>query len=483
MKYIKQITLDNFQSHKHTVVDLDKGLNVIVGPSDTGKTAIIRAIKWILYNEPAGDYFIREGENDCRVTIEFSDKVIIERYRSKSKNKYILKNKYGDVLEFEGFGSKVPYEISEATGIKKISLDINESTSINLGEQLEGAFLLSEKNSLKASAIGRLVGVNIIDDALRDLLKDTRTLNITKKNIEDNIIVLKSELIAFYYLDNLKEKLLLLLKIKNNIENKQEKLSKLQILFKSMNDIKIDKNENALMVDRLNVVNHIKYIVTNIDTIYIRYKYINLYYLNLYKTKLDIKDTNKTLSKLKNIEILNKKFSLLNLKTVNLNNLSLLYEKLLINKQEMVIVINILNELSQINDIDRNLRLLSKKTAQINNLIKTKDKLYMVNKNINLGNKYILMLNHTVSIDRILPLLNEDITKLNKINTLKTYYMNYSKEISIQNDLIKKTDKSINILLDNYRDLLMNFETCPFCFNNIKEDNIDHIINHYMEVI
>ncbi len=90
MKYLKTVILENFQSHKYSIVEFNEGLNVIVGPSDTGKSAIIRGIKWALYNEPAGDYFIREGERDCTVTLEFSDNTKVKRYRSKSKNVYIL---------------------------------------------------------------------------------------------------------------------------------------------------------------------------------------------------------------------------------------------------------------------------------------------------------------------------------------------------------------------------------------------------------
>lgn len=83
MRYIKKIILQNFQSHKYTVIELDEELNVIVGPSDSGKSAIIRALKWVLYNEPAGDFFIREGEREASVTLEFSDNIKVKRFRKK----------------------------------------------------------------------------------------------------------------------------------------------------------------------------------------------------------------------------------------------------------------------------------------------------------------------------------------------------------------------------------------------------------------
>ena len=52
MRYVRRITLENFQSHKHTEMEFGPELNVIVGPSDSGKSAIIRALKWVMYNEP-----------------------------------------------------------------------------------------------------------------------------------------------------------------------------------------------------------------------------------------------------------------------------------------------------------------------------------------------------------------------------------------------------------------------------------------------
>jgi len=88
---IKRIRIENFQSHKDTELSFSDGLNVIVGPSDQGKSAIIRAIKWVLYNEPRGTDFIRQGTNSARVTLELSNGYVITRERAPNKNRYTLK--------------------------------------------------------------------------------------------------------------------------------------------------------------------------------------------------------------------------------------------------------------------------------------------------------------------------------------------------------------------------------------------------------
>ena len=63
MNPIKSIELQNFQSHVKTIIEpAGPGfLTVITGPSDSGKTAIIRALKWLLYNQPQGAEFTRTG--------------------------------------------------------------------------------------------------------------------------------------------------------------------------------------------------------------------------------------------------------------------------------------------------------------------------------------------------------------------------------------------------------------------------------------
>lgn len=44
---IKSIIIKNFQSHANTELELCDGVNVILGNSDVGKTAILRALGWI----------------------------------------------------------------------------------------------------------------------------------------------------------------------------------------------------------------------------------------------------------------------------------------------------------------------------------------------------------------------------------------------------------------------------------------------------
>lgn len=173
--HIVGVTIENFQSIKmeKTKVVLKDGINVLVGSSNSGKSAFLRAIKWNLTNTPSGGEFIKKGANEARVLIEWSDGHAVERFRNLtgSKNTYVL-FKDGEVVEeYTGFGSSVPPLILETTGI---SLDI----PFNFANQLEAPFLLSESPKNRAETIGNLEELGRIDQTLSGMNDDIR---LTKK--------------------------------------------------------------------------------------------------------------------------------------------------------------------------------------------------------------------------------------------------------------------------------------------------------------
>lgn len=60
---IQEVTIEGYQSHTNSTFRLSPGLTVITGPSDAGKTAIIRALRWFAFNEPTGEAFLHTIRN------------------------------------------------------------------------------------------------------------------------------------------------------------------------------------------------------------------------------------------------------------------------------------------------------------------------------------------------------------------------------------------------------------------------------------
>ncbi|MCL6636233.1 MAG: ATP-binding protein, partial [Peptococcaceae bacterium] len=68
--------MENFQSHRYTELVLAPTMTVLIGESDQGKSAVVRALRWLLYNRPQGADFMRVGADYCRVAAEFDDGLV-----------------------------------------------------------------------------------------------------------------------------------------------------------------------------------------------------------------------------------------------------------------------------------------------------------------------------------------------------------------------------------------------------------------------
>ncbi|HHW92085.1 MAG TPA: AAA family ATPase [Firmicutes bacterium] len=205
MKKLKGLIIENFQSHEFTQVDFAPGFNVIVGASDQGKSALIRALKWLYFNEPRGADFIRVGATGCRVTVLLADDTQVSRERTPSRNRYYVQYPGREEEVFEGFGSRVPREVEVALGVVKTKLDEGLETVLNLGEQLEAPFLLAEAGSVKAKAMGRLYGVHIVDAALRETVRDMNRAQQEERRLGEQLKEIASALEEYADLPRLAE--------------------------------------------------------------------------------------------------------------------------------------------------------------------------------------------------------------------------------------------------------------------------------------
>ncbi len=152
----KKLTLDNFQAHKHTELELHEGVNVITGPSDGGKSSIIRALNWLRNNRPLGDEpknWEMNDEEKTVVSLSDSSEKRVSLSRLKN-NSYTIGRKKLDVIKTD-----VPSEISEYFNMSEV----------NVQEQHESYFLLDLSPGEVARKLNKEVGLDIIDTMLKNL--------------------------------------------------------------------------------------------------------------------------------------------------------------------------------------------------------------------------------------------------------------------------------------------------------------------------
>lgn len=173
---IQEVTIEGYQSHTNSTFRLSPGLTVITGPSDAGKTAIIRALRWFAFNEPTGEAFlhtirnpdgsVKEAVDQVKVSVTFDNGITITKTRRKGNCPYAVPAE-------EGYNQS--NRVSKSTG-RKPSLWVPGSGSGSNFSYNPGA-----KTGMKLS--GRFVpGQHMFEKSLPDTKEDLR--KITKSEVE-----------------------------------------------------------------------------------------------------------------------------------------------------------------------------------------------------------------------------------------------------------------------------------------------------------
>jgi len=181
---IKLLELKNFQSHKASHLEFDPGVNVIIGPSDSGKTAIIRALRWLVWNRPSGDAFRSTWGGDTKASI-LIENCLIGRGKGKQEE-YFLED-----TNFKAFGKEVPEEITK-------TLNLND---VNLQSQLDSPFLLSNSPGEVAKHFNRVAHLDQIDEGLSKVQKWIREIDQDISSSEKQVIGFTEDLEKFEHLE------------------------------------------------------------------------------------------------------------------------------------------------------------------------------------------------------------------------------------------------------------------------------------------
>jgi len=159
------------------------GVNVIVGPSDNGKSAILKMIDWLRTNQPGTvadilNWDVPDGKVYGRV---ITSRGSVSRKRGKGTGVYIVNKE-----EFRAFGRNVP---AEATGVLGLS-------DLNVQMQLDRHFLILDSPGEVSRQLNRITKLEKLDTALATLRARQRSLGDSVVQLSDKRVVLMAVLCA-----------------------------------------------------------------------------------------------------------------------------------------------------------------------------------------------------------------------------------------------------------------------------------------------
>jgi len=156
---IDRIRIKNFQAHADRDIELEP-VTTIIGPSDVGKSAIFRALRWVCRNQPQGADFVRHGESKASVDVVL-EKNRITRSRTKSENSYLI-----DESVYKAFGSSVPDSVQE----------LLKTDDISFQSQHDAPFWFSLTSGEVSRRINEIVDLSLVDHALSFVASKIREL-------------------------------------------------------------------------------------------------------------------------------------------------------------------------------------------------------------------------------------------------------------------------------------------------------------------
>jgi exonuclease SbcC len=309
------------QKHSHLIFDFVNGINIIYGATDVGKSCIIRAIRWLFFNDVNSDVLRKEGTKKTSVKAILDNDAVVERIRTETINRYCL-TVGKETKEFDSIGKEIPEEIKKIIQVRPIEVD-KESLILNVSKQISMPFLMDKPGSFRMKLFNLLTGNDIIDKVMQDLnkdilqigreeksevihleefKKDLETINKEKQFFHNLSCVFSTE---FEFLKKVGVRYDLLNNLSNSLSNSQLELEK---IIREICYVDIPKKEEIQLlkqkIDRFEKmsISHKNLIVIMTD-LELTKKRLN----ELIIPQIDTKSLDKKIDKLNNLKELHKK--------------------------------------------------------------------------------------------------------------------------------------------------------------------------------
>lgn len=297
---VRKIKIQNFQSHEYSEVLLSDGMNILSGTNNAGKSAVARAISWVMYCE-SGTSHIRTDAKECSVEIEFNNGDVIKRTRKGDHNFIQFKNATDkEFTTYKSFGNKYPKVVRD---FLQNPPEYDKFDPLAYSGQTNKNFLIDIKPSALPEIISCLVGTDDLDIAAKNVNSSINQIKVKITGVEEEIEKDKLTLEEDYNtLDEQIEIFEELKKLNKSINDKEKLISNMLVLLNTYIEIKKDSktirqeiSDNQKIIDLLqtrilDIQNKTKSLILITNT------------NNEYETTFsEIKTTKSFIDKLKNI--------------------------------------------------------------------------------------------------------------------------------------------------------------------------------------
>lgn len=230
---IERIEIRNFQCHRKLIIDLDPFVTCIVGESDSGKSSILRAFRWLCLNRPSGSAFVRFGHGDCRVRAIIEGETI-SRQKGDKGNHYKLG---GNV--FNAFGTGIPDQIGNLLNVSEL----------NFQRQHDPPFWFGLSPGEVSKELNQIINLGLIDSTLANAASELRQAKVAVSVTESRLDTAQKELEESKFAEEMDSDLKELEELQQQISEKTSRIAQDQKLLEEWGELlerKKKASENVL---------------------------------------------------------------------------------------------------------------------------------------------------------------------------------------------------------------------------------------------
>ncbi len=188
---LERLLLQDFQCHSSLGIAFDPRVTCLMGPSDVGKSAVLRAIRWVAFNRPLGDACVREGAERSTVKL-LVDGQTVRRKRGKGINSYEL-----DKQKYEAFGNNVPEQIENLLNL----------SDANVQGQHDPSFWFSLSPAEVARQLNQVVDLDVMDVVVARVVSRVRSVGAEQGVVTKRLTEAQGELEGLSYVPEVEKEI------------------------------------------------------------------------------------------------------------------------------------------------------------------------------------------------------------------------------------------------------------------------------------
>jgi exonuclease SbcC len=223
---LKKLTIRNFGTHAKLDIDLER-ITCFVGESYSGKSTIIRALRWVILNKPTSTRVIKWGCKQATVTL-YTDRGAIRRIRSASKNLYMLK-RGKKVEKFVAFGNDVPGPIKSLLNISEDQFQFQHSQP----------FWFCETAGQVSKQLNQIISLDLIDRFFKHLSQQKSETAGTISMSEYRLDRFRKEDIELSYVPEIEREYKKLVQLEKKAEALLQDVQDIQTTITKLNALKL----------------------------------------------------------------------------------------------------------------------------------------------------------------------------------------------------------------------------------------------------